>query len=583
MKFDCHRYSLEGEKNMRNRREKIVWISSLFLLTLILLCYSHTFAQIPADTVDNEDAGFVVFSGIWPPDDYPGADYARPGDASPTSVICQSANIGDWVYFVPAAPPGVYDVYAWTPVDPFFMTNAHYVVWYNGGTTGGFSDEIDIDQTAQGDGWYLLGRYPFIGNWGRPGEAIYVGVNDADHRPGTPPGSPNAPYLLADAVKLVRVPDTVWVDDDWSSQMDVDAFDPSLIWGYDAFNSIQDGVDAVAYSTVWVLPGTYSANIIINTPNVEVLSTGGPEETIVDGGGVALYGFSIQDDIDNVRIEGFTITSCSYGILVNPDVDGAEIHNNYIMGNSLYGLLSTTATEVDAEDNWWGSCTGPSHVTNPQGVGDPIFGNVDFAPWLFPCSYAYGDTCLNYMLPGNPDEYLESSANPMEDWWAVVFRNPGGAAKITSISFRFFDGGVIDLYVFTCGDLVPEDGLCASDLIFEVYDFLGDSLTSAIRHAFLGTGLHPIFNWETVSLEDSCITVGPKSCFIVAWQKAANETPRIMADDTEGAGTHSWIWNAARWSSALRGWPSTALWRLARTPRTLTRCRATGASRRDRW
>ena len=160
-----------------------------------------------------------------------------------------------------------------------------------------------------------------------------------------------------------------------------------------------------------------------------------------------------------------------------------------------------------------------------------------------PYAYANGDTCLNYMLPGNPDEYLEGSGNPTDDWWAVVFHNPGGAAMITSISFRFFDGGVIDLHVFTCDDLVPEDGLCESGLLFSVPDLLDVSLTPAIRHAFLGTGLHPEFNWEHVDVEDSCIVIGPKDCFIVAWQKVADETPRIMADDTEGAGTHSWIWN----------------------------------------
>ncbi|UCE20325.1 MAG: T9SS type A sorting domain-containing protein [Gemmatimonadota bacterium] len=343
--------------------------------------------------------------------------------------------------------------------------------------------------------------------------------------------------VLFGSMNSIAQPYEVWVDDDYCDGCGNDGH----TWGYDAFDNIQDGIDAVSSSTVWVLPGTYSAMNDINANDVEVLSTGGPEVTIIDGGGLASYGFQINTDVDNVRIDGFTITDCTNGIVVNTLADGTEIHNNYIEGNSLFGV--STGPPVNAENNWWGSCTGPSHSTNPQGLGDAVSDNVDFAPWLFPCSYAFGDTCLNYMLPGNPDEYLESSDNPTEDWWAVVFRNPGGAAKITSISFRFFDGGVIDLYVFTCGDLVPEDGLCEPGQIYEVYDFLGDSLTSAVRHAFLGTGLHPIFNWEKVNLEDSCITVGPKSCFIVAWHKAVNANPRIMADDTEGAGTHSWIWN----------------------------------------
>ncbi|MBS3741086.1 MAG: hypothetical protein KGY75_10445, partial [Candidatus Cloacimonetes bacterium] len=41
-------------------------------------------------------------------------------------------------------------------------------------------------------------------------------------------------------------PTDVYVNDDWTSQTDVDGDDPSLIWLWDAFKTIQEGVDAVA-------------------------------------------------------------------------------------------------------------------------------------------------------------------------------------------------------------------------------------------------------------------------------------------------------------------------------------------------
>jgi len=50
----------------------------------------------------------------------------------------------------------------------------------------------------------------------------------------------------------------VWVDDGWTGQADVNLVDPSLTWQYDAFSSLQDGVDAVAVGgTVNVRDGVY--------------------------------------------------------------------------------------------------------------------------------------------------------------------------------------------------------------------------------------------------------------------------------------------------------------------------------------
>ena len=50
---------------------------------------------------------------------------------------------------------------------------------------------------------------------------------------------------LVTAVPVMAQPHDVWVDNDWSSQTDVDAYDSSLIWQYDAFATIQEGIDAV--------------------------------------------------------------------------------------------------------------------------------------------------------------------------------------------------------------------------------------------------------------------------------------------------------------------------------------------------
>ncbi len=72
------------------------------------------------------------------------------------------------------------------------------------------------------------------------------------------------------------------------------------------------------------------------------------------------------------------------------------------------GLVNQSALTVNAEENWWGSTTGPSHSSNPGGVGEAVvdagFGAVDFSPWWAsgvntlgsaPPGFAGGDTGLS--------------------------------------------------------------------------------------------------------------------------------------------------------------------------------------------
>jgi len=63
------------------------------------------------------------------------------------------------------------------------------------------------------------------------------------------------------------------------------------------------------------------------------------------------------------------------------------ILNNNMGGNSQYGVkVDTTVTSgipINAENNWWGSSSGPYHPTlNPSGTGDKVSDNVLFDPWL---------------------------------------------------------------------------------------------------------------------------------------------------------------------------------------------------------
>ncbi|MCB9931904.1 MAG: tandem-95 repeat protein [Planctomycetes bacterium] len=73
--------------------------------------------------------------------------------------------------------------------------------------------------------------------------------------------------------------------------------------------------------------------------------------------------------------------------------------NSIVVGGN--GLVNQSALAVNAESNWWGSTTGPSHSSNPGGVGVTVVyvgvgvGAVDFSPW-----WASGVNTLGSAPPG---------------------------------------------------------------------------------------------------------------------------------------------------------------------------------------
>jgi hypothetical protein len=83
------------------------------------------------------------------------------------------------------------------------------------------------------------------------------------------------------------------------------------------------------------------------------------------------------------------------------------IATNFTYQNNIFGnfigarYLGTEA--IFAEDNWWGSPTGPTHPSNPGGTGDivadngPLPGGIDFEPFL--TTPAGGTPCISTPPP----------------------------------------------------------------------------------------------------------------------------------------------------------------------------------------
>jgi hypothetical protein len=160
---------------------------------------------------------------------------------------------------------------------------------------------------------------------------------------GTQPGPHTFDWDSVVVTGTIVPPDEVWVDDGY---YDGGAND-GHIWGYDAFNKVQDGIDAVAGSTVHVAAGTYNESIFIQKP-LSVLGAGA-NQTFIDQSGNSSAGtvVTIKNLNGDVTFNGFTVKT---GPASTVDSNGI-----YVGGS---GLTGGTITISDNVIQCWQSANG---------------------------------------------------------------------------------------------------------------------------------------------------------------------------------------------------------------------------------
>jgi hypothetical protein len=95
----------------------------------------------------------------------------------------------------------------------------------------------------------------------------------------------------------------------------------------------------------------------------------------------------------NIVINSNVLRNGVRGIKVDDIVGGfpnsnITAHTNCIVGNTVAGLEVTAGGHsgtLNAENNWWGSASGPTIASNPGGTGDKVIdpdGVVDYSPFL---------------------------------------------------------------------------------------------------------------------------------------------------------------------------------------------------------
>jgi len=148
-------------------------------------------------------------------------------------------------------------------------------------------------------------------------------------------------------------------------------------------NNIDNAADAICVAGAW-------PDILLDVSNTQIYDNILTNNAVgikfynVDGSTVDAYHNDIFDNGKGIFVEG---------------VGGALIaHANYnnIVGNTIGIENAAPDGTFDAECNWYGYYGGPTHSSNPLGIGDTVSDDVDFIPWLtgpYPGGVCGGGLC----------------------------------------------------------------------------------------------------------------------------------------------------------------------------------------------
>jgi lysophospholipase L1-like esterase len=131
---------------------------------------------------------------------------------------------------------------------------------------------------------------------------------------------------------------------------------------------------------------------------------GASRTEITASSAVANGGSGLNFGATSVSLESVSaIANNSDGMVFGVSGGIPELSNGVVCGNGAAGLHLVSPVTMDAELNWWGDASGPSHPSNAGGTGDEVLdgangglGVVDFDPWItldpgIPCSGAPAD------------------------------------------------------------------------------------------------------------------------------------------------------------------------------------------------
>lgn len=231
-----------------------------------------------------------------------------------------------------------------------------------------------------------------------------------------------------------------------------------LVEGNTVYNTHNSGVLIAGVVTNVTIKGNQIYNSLPPTPYSLLVVAGAsavgvPNNVLIEGNTIyGSYGNVCLGSVTNITVTGNTITGAiphytnpdtkgkniyirdwtevttanvtitnndilgadGYGVNIkgNVDVSTITINFNNIFGNTDYGVLNEIATDVDAENNWWGMAAGPYEATTNPGVtakmGNAVSTYVDYTPWLYFTTVANGGDSLANIIANEVPAYAQS-------------------------------------------------------------------------------------------------------------------------------------------------------------------------------
>ena len=177
------------------------------------------------------------------------------------------------------------------------------------------------------------------------------------------------------ATLAVAQPSKVWIDDDYCNGCPNDGH----AWGYDAFDRIQDGIDAVASpGTVYAAAGIFEEKVVLKT-QVSLLGAG-IELSTIDGLGleegelVTMATGSKLSDFSVINSGGIGVF-CSH---ISAFIEGNFIAHHEEIGIALEGSGSQNTiirNNIVTDTASYGGIFGNTVVGSPQIINNTVVGN----------------------------------------------------------------------------------------------------------------------------------------------------------------------------------------------------------------
>jgi len=283
----------------------------------------------------------------------------------------------------------------------------------------------------------------------------------------------------------VSSPNTVYVDDNYGSST------PG--WGYDHFDVIQDGVDAVAEGgSVYVFNGTYYENVVVDK-TIDLIGEH-RNNTLIDG--------SIDILSENVSIRSFTVfdsdpNDCDDRRVIINSADYSSFVHNHFVDCYLYMLHSQNCF-----------------------ISENIIENTSYAIWLR--SSSFNNVTNNTMINCRNGLYIQNDIS--YDGWKNTFKDNimiGCGMGIHGNQLHHFiqfidtsntvDGKPVYYYDYEYGITVPSN---AGDVILVSCDsFIIDSVSCRSITLAFSSGTTIINNTGVLDLVSSHDNLITHNCF----------------------------------------------------------------------